>query len=245
MKLNNFIPVVLLMTSGFSSAEQPISLEQYRKSIEFKLSTFDDYQKKMDQFEKEKRNLTRQEIYDHSCYIRDFYESTSSYINKFPEYKIQSNNYEFKNGSNFSQLESAYSKYQDLITTNNIKCSDGFVPPPYAYNLAKWKELPKVTGASNLTLNYIDSEDISIISWKPLIKSVKTREIFKKYPDDIYIENDYIFYCETKEFSTTRFKIYRHVKGEPLINNETKYPSPYKKESVTGTITPVFDFTCK
>jgi hypothetical protein len=245
IKSSNFIPIIFLIASGFSYAEQPITLEQYRKGIEFKLSVLNDYQKKMDQFEKEKRKLTRQEIYDQACFIRDFYETTSSYINKFPEYKIQSKNHEFKNGSNVYQLESAYSMSQDLITTNNIKCTDEFSPPPYAYSLLKWKELPKVTGESDLTLNYINSEDISIISWKPLVKSVKTREIFKKYPDDIYIERDYIFYCDTKEYSMTRDKLYRYVKGEPLINVETKYPSPHEKESVTGTITPPFEFTCK
>lgn len=247
MNFKNFIPVTFLIASTLLYAEQPsLTLEQYRKSIEYRLSGFDDHNKKMDQFKKEKRSLTSQEVIDDACSTRDFYKSAASYINQYPEYKIQSNNYKFKNGSNVYQLESAYFMYKDLITTNNIKCNeDTFVPPPYAYSLLRWKELPKLTGEGNLTLKYIDSENIGIVTFKPLVKSVNIRELYKKYPNDIYFEFDYIIYCDSKEYSLTRLHTYRNIKGDPPINYEMKYPLPHKIEPIAGTMTPIYEFTCK
>lgn len=78
-----------------------------------------------------------------------------------------------------------------------------------------------------------------------MVKTVKTRELFKKYPDNIYIEIDYIIYCDSKEYEITRNKTYRNIKGDPLINYELVYNPPLDKSSVKGTISPIYEMACK
>ncbi|MDD2944342.1 MAG: hypothetical protein PHG15_00725 [Acinetobacter sp.] len=223
-----------------------MTLDQYKKNIEFKLGIIEDVERKFNQFEKEKRLLTKQELFDKTCKVRDLYKETAWYANQYPDYKLALKNDPLPMGLEVYKIESTNSMYSDLIKSNGIECNENaYVPSPYEYSLLRWKELPKVKDQSDLTITYIDSENIDFISRKPLVKSVKIKELFKKYPDNVYIEQDFIIYCDSNEYSITRNKIFRSVKGETPVNAELKYDPPLGKKAISGTMQPVGAFTCK
>lgn len=245
MKLKKIAALVAITFPILSHANQsPLTFEQYKKNIEFRMSGLYDYLSQMDQFEKEKRKLTLNELYAKACSMHDQYRETTSYINHYPEYKNQILNHKFMNQMDVYQIESGYSMYKDFLAKNDVKCPETVEMPPFT-NQGRWREIPKVKGQTDLTIRYIDNENLGFSSIDSKARSAHIRELFKTHPDEAYVEYDYLVYCPTKEYSLSRMKIFRDVEGQSKVNTEFNYPAPLRKDSVAGLLVPIYEYVCR
>jgi hypothetical protein len=218
-------------------AENSITFEQYKKGILFKLDVLSDSISKVLEFKKNKRPLTTKESSEHMCSVNGMTRETLYYINKHPKYKEKIKLEEIQ------KIEDAHQISENFIKKFDVKCPDTVEIPAY-YPGARWQELPSIQGKEDPVIAYIDTDNYRKHSPIPDSEVVNIKELFKTNPD-YYIEQDYLIFCKTKEYITTRVKAFVEHADGTTTNYELKDELPLTKEPMGDKTKRIFDYKCE